>query len=178
MCLLRYLSRHVPGETTTHGIFRTQGTQDAITSSSHRAFGASEGTEPPQMVPDHEDTLSLASCSLSFVDAGGYQVRLLTVLPYFSVPSVSSVFPAVDTWAVFWLCFTLGCATLYGCTVQDPLRLNIPFVPANGLTSRRSSNLSRETRSLDLPQVFLARTQASKEEISLLRKTIYQNTTR
>ncbi len=61
--------------------------------------------------------------------------------------------------------------------VQDPLRLNIPFVPANGFASRRSSNLSRVARSLDLPQVFLARTQASKEEISPLQKTTHQNTT-
>ena len=37
--------------------------------------------------------------------------------------------------------------------------------------------LSRESRSLDPPQVYLARTQTSKEELSPLQKATYEHAT-
>ena len=52
--------------------------------------------------------------------------------------------------------------------MQDPLHLNIPFVPASGRPFKRPSSPLGKTFSQELPHVHLPRTHASKEEVSSL----------
>ena len=52
--------------------------------------------------------------------------------------------------------------------MQDPLHLNIPFVPASGRPFKRPSLPLGKTFSQELPHVHLPRTHASKEEVSSL----------
>lgn len=54
--------------------------------------------------------------------------------------------------------------------VQDPLRLNISFVPENRLPSRQHSlPIPRQSSAQELPEVQLARTHASEDETSLFQ---------
>ena len=50
-------------------------------------------------------------------------------------------------------------------SMQDPLHLNIPFVPASGRPFKRPSSPLGKTFSQELPHVHLPRTHASKEEV-------------
>ena len=52
--------------------------------------------------------------------------------------------------------------------MQDPLHLNIPFVPASGRPFKRPSPPLGKTSSQELPQVHVPRTHAFKEEVSSL----------
>ena len=81
--------------------FCSQETQDAIATTSIRACEPPQSPEPPQMVPDQEDALSLASCSLSVVEPSVYQVTLLSNLHYsHGALWVSSHPPTVDHRAI------------------------------------------------------------------------------